>query len=36
MNILNFGEYMFIPLDDWIQQAVDWLVLNYREFFSDH
>lgn len=33
MNILNFGDVV-IPLDKWIQNGVDWLVLNYREFFQ--
>lgn len=33
MNIFNFDE-QWIPLDQWIQSAVDWLVLNYREFFQ--
>ena len=33
MRIFNFDEQV-IPLDDWIQQAVDWLVLNYRDFFQ--
>ena len=33
MRIFNFDE-QFIPLDEWIQTGVDWLVLNYREFFQ--
>jgi glycine betaine/proline transport system permease protein len=33
MRIFNFDE-QFIPLDEWIQAGVDWLVLNYREFFQ--
>ena len=33
MRFLNFDEQM-IPLDEWIQTFVDWLVLNYREFFQ--
>ena len=33
MRIFNFDEQL-IPLDEWIQRAVDWLVLNYREFFQ--
>ncbi len=33
MQILNFGEYV-IPLDEWIQNGVDWLVVNYREIFQ--
>ncbi|SEA45957.1 glycine betaine/proline transport system permease protein [Desulfuromusa kysingii] len=33
MRFLNFDEQT-IPLDAWIQTFVDWLVLNYREFFQ--
>lgn len=33
MRIFNFDEQL-IPLDEWIQTLVDWLVLNYREFFQ--
>ena len=33
MHIFNFDEHL-IPLDVWIQTAVDWLVLNYRDFFQ--
>ncbi len=33
MRIFNFDEQL-IPLDEWIQTAVDWLVLNYRDFFQ--
>ncbi len=33
MNILNFDEQL-IPLDEWIQTFVDWLVLNYRDIFQ--
>ncbi len=33
MRIFNFDEQL-IPLDEWIQTFVDWLVLNYREFFQ--
>ncbi len=33
MRIFNFEEQL-IPLDEWIQTFVDWLVLNYREFFQ--
>jgi glycine betaine/proline transport system permease protein len=33
MRIFNFDEQL-IPLDEWIQTAVDWVVLNYREFFQ--
>lgn len=33
MNIFNFNEQL-IPLDEWIQAFVDWLVFNYRELFQ--
>ncbi len=33
MNFLNFEEKL-IPLDEWIQAFVDWLVLNYRDIFQ--
>ncbi len=33
MRIFNFDEQL-IPLDEWVQTAVDWLVVNYREFFQ--
>jgi glycine betaine/proline transport system permease protein len=33
MQIFNF-EKQLIPLDEWVQTAVDWTVLNYREFFQ--
>ena len=33
MHLLNFTERI-IPLDEWVQQAVDWLVLNYRDIFQ--
>jgi len=33
MRIFNFEEQL-IPLDVWIQNFVDWLVLNYRAFFQ--
>ncbi len=33
MRIFNFDEQL-IPLDEWVQTAVDWTVLNYREFFQ--
>jgi glycine betaine/proline transport system permease protein len=33
MRIFNFDEQL-IPLDEWVQSAVDWLVVNYREFFQ--
>jgi glycine betaine/proline transport system permease protein len=33
MRIFNFDEQL-IPLDEWVQTAVDWLVMNYREFFQ--
>src|SRR5210317_791919 len=33
MQIFNFDEQL-IPLDEWIQTAVDSVVLNYRDFFQ--
>lgn len=33
MKILNFEEKL-IPLDEWVQSFVDWLVLNYRDIFQ--
>ena len=33
MRFLNFDEPR-IPLDDWVQDSVSWLVTNYREFFQ--
>lgn len=33
MRIFDFDEQL-IPLDEWIQTFVDWLVLNYRDFFQ--
>jgi len=33
MRIFNFEEQL-IPLDEWVQTAVDWTVLNYRDFFQ--
>lgn len=33
MRIFNFDEQL-IPLDEWVQNAVDWLVLHYREYFQ--
>lgn len=33
MRIFAFDERL-IPLDDWIQNGVDWLVTNYRELFQ--
>ena len=33
MRLFDFTEQL-IPLDEWVQTAVDWLVLNYREFFQ--
>jgi len=32
-NILGFGDF-FIPLDDWIEVGVDWLVANFRPQFQ--
>ncbi|MEX2534364.1 MAG: proline/glycine betaine ABC transporter permease [Trueperaceae bacterium] len=34
MNFLNIFDAWTIPLDDWIQAAVDWLVTNYRDEFQ--
>jgi glycine betaine/proline transport system permease protein len=33
MRIFNFDEQL-IPLDEWVQTFVDWLVMNYRDFFQ--
>ncbi|MDY0291187.1 MAG: proline/glycine betaine ABC transporter permease [Desulfuromonadaceae bacterium] len=33
MTILDF-ENLRIPLDNWIQDGIDWLVYNYREIFQ--
>ena len=33
MSFLNFEEKT-LPLDEWVQTSVDWLVLNYRDFFQ--
>lgn len=33
MGFFDFEEQL-IPLDEWIQQGVDWLVMNYRELFQ--
>ncbi|RLB67456.1 MAG: glycine/betaine ABC transporter permease, partial [Deltaproteobacteria bacterium] len=33
MRIFDFDEQL-IPLDEWIQTFVDWMVLNYRDFFQ--
>ena len=33
MHLFNFDEQL-IPLDEWIQTFVDWLVLNYRDLFQ--
>jgi len=33
MSLFSFKEQL-IPLDDWIQSFVDWLVLNYRDIFQ--
>lgn len=33
MNFLNFNKKV-IPLDDWIQTFVDWLVYNHRDIFQ--
>ena len=33
MHILDFSQRL-IPLDDWVQRFVDWLVINYRDVFQ--
>lgn len=33
MNFFNFDEQL-IPLDEWIQAFVNWLVTNYRDIFQ--
>ena len=33
MSILNFNEKL-IPLDEWMQSFVDWLVYNHRDIFQ--
>lgn len=33
MNLFTFEEQL-IPLDSWIQTFVNWLVINYRDFFQ--
>ena len=33
MNLLDFEEQS-IPLDDWVQTFVDWVVFNYRDVFQ--
>jgi glycine betaine/proline transport system permease protein len=33
MNFLNFKEKI-IPLDEWVQDFVDWLVYNHRDIFQ--
>lgn len=33
MRIFDFDEQL-IPLDEWVQDGVDWLVVNYRDFFQ--
>ncbi len=33
MRIFDFDERT-IPLDDWVQNGVDWLVTNYRDLFQ--
>jgi glycine betaine/proline transport system permease protein len=34
VNVLDIFETWRIPLDDWIQTAVDWLVDNFRDEFQ--
>ncbi len=33
MNLFTFEEQL-IPLDSWVQTFVNWLVINYRDFFQ--
>lgn len=33
MNFFSFKEKL-IPLDEWVQEFVNWLVLNYRDIFQ--
>jgi glycine betaine/proline transport system permease protein len=33
MNIFNFHDKV-IPLDEWVQEFVDWLVFNHRDIFQ--
>ncbi len=33
MNFLSFDKQL-IPLDEWVQAFVDWLVFNYRDIFQ--
>jgi glycine betaine/proline transport system permease protein len=33
MHLFNFDEQL-IPLDEWVQTFVDWLVQNYRDIFQ--
>jgi len=33
MGFFNFDEQI-LPLDEWVQSGVDWLVYNYRDFFQ--
>ena len=33
MNLFNFDKKL-IPLDDWVQTFVDWLVFNHRDIFQ--
>jgi glycine betaine/proline transport system permease protein len=32
--MIDMFEHKYIPLDDWIEIAVDWLVANFREVFQ--
>ena len=34
MNILDIFEVYTLPLDDWVQDGVDWLSTNLRDFFQ--
>lgn len=33
MNLFDFKEKL-VPLDDWVQEFVDWLVFNHRDIFQ--
>ncbi|MBU1612189.1 MAG: proline/glycine betaine ABC transporter permease [Proteobacteria bacterium] len=34
MNLLGFTDEAHIPLEDWIESSVQWLVTNYRDEFQ--
>ena len=33
MDVFSFKEKL-IPLDEWVQNFVDWLVINHRDIFQ--